>query len=177
MSRIGNKPITIPQGVTVAVNDNTVKVKGPKGELQLTVVNEVDVAVEGNAITVSPRSKDQRSRAMWGMQRTLVNNLIKGVTEGFKEELEMTGVGYRAALKGKDLQLQLGFSHDVLFPVPQGIQIACPEQTKIVITGIDKQQVGQVAAKIREYRKPEPYKGKGIKYAGEFIFRKEGKKK
>jgi large subunit ribosomal protein L6 len=177
MSRIGKKPIPVPQGVTVAVNDNTVKVKGPKGELETTVVNEVEVTVEDGAINVKPRSKDQRARAMWGMQRTLVSNLVKGVTEGFKEELEMTGVGYRASMKGKDLQLQLGFSHDVLFPVPEGIQVACPEQTKIVITGIDKQKVGQVAAKIREYRKPEPYKGKGIRYAGEFIFRKEGKKK
>ena len=177
MSRIGNKPIKVPQGVTVALNDNTVSVKGPKGELKVTLVDQVEVSIADGAVTVAPRNGDQAGRAMWGMQRTLLNNLITGVTKGYTEELEINGVGYRAAIKGKDLQLQLGYSHDVMFPIPAGIQIACPEQTKIVITGINKQQVGQVAANIRQYRKPEPYKGKGVKYVSETVFRKEGKKK
>lgn len=177
MSRIGNKPIKVPQGVTVALNDNTVSVKGPKGELKVTLVDQVEVSIADGAVTVTPRNGDQTARAMWGMQRTLINNLITGVTKGYTEELEINGVGYRAAIKGKDLQLQLGYSHDVMFPIPAGIQIACPEQTKIVITGINKQQVGQVAANIRQYRKPEPYKGKGVKYVSETVFRKEGKKK
>ncbi len=177
MSRIGKKPIKVPQGVTVALNDNTVSVKGPKGELKVKLVDQVEVSVADGSVTVAPRNGDQVARAMWGMQRTLINNLITGVTKGYTEELEINGVGYRAAVKGKDLQLQLGYSHDVMFPIPAGIQIACPEQTKIVITGIDKQQVGQVAANIRQYRKPEPYKGKGVKYASETVFRKEGKKK
>jgi len=177
MSRIGKNPIPVPQGVTVAINDNSVSVKGPKGELSAAIVDEILVTLEDGNITVKPKLTTQRARAMWGMQRTIFSNLVTGVTEGFTRELEITGVGYRAAIKGRDLQLQLGFSHDVIFPIPEGIQIVCPEQTRVVVSGIDKQQVGQVAAKIREYRKPEPYKGKGVRYAGEFIFRKEGKKK
>lgn len=177
MSRIGKKPIPFPAGVTVAVNDNQLSVKGPKGELSIDIVNDVTVSVGDGEITVAPKSDSKRSRSMWGMQRTVASNLVTGVTQGFTQELEITGVGYRAAIRGKDLQLQLGFSHEVLFPIPSDIQITCPEQTRIVVAGIDKQKVGQVAAKIREYRKPEPYKGKGVRYAGEYIYRKEGKKK
>ncbi|HEY8352208.1 MAG TPA: 50S ribosomal protein L6 [Sphingomonadales bacterium] len=178
MSRIGKQPIPVPAGVTVAVNDNVVSVKGPKGELSMPIVNDVTVALEDGALVVRPKdANNKQARSMWGMQRTLLNNLVVGVTQGFTRELEITGVGYRAALRGRDLQLQLGFSHEVVFPVPADITVACPEPTKIVVSGINKQRVGEVAAKIRAYRKPEPYKGKGVKYAGEFIFRKEGKKK
>ncbi|MDA5193070.1 50S ribosomal protein L6 [Govanella unica] len=177
MSRIGKKPVPVPQGVTVALNDNNLSVKGPKGELHLALVDEVVISYENNELSVQPKGDSKRARSMWGMQRTLVNNVVTGVTTGFTENLEITGVGYRAAMKGKDLQLSLGFSHEVVFQVPEGITVVVPEPTKITITGIDKQKVGQVAAKVREYRKPEPYKGKGIRYAGEFIFRKEGKKK
>lgn len=177
MSRIGKQPIPVPAGVTVAVNDNAVSVKGPKGELSMPIVNDVTVVFEDGALTVKPKQDSKQARSMWGMQRTVLSNLVTGVTQGFTRELEINGVGYRAALRGRDLQLQLGFSHEVLFAVPEDITVACPEPTKIVVSGIDKQRVGEVAAKIRAYRKPEPYKGKGVKYAGEFIFRKEGKKK
>jgi large subunit ribosomal protein L6 len=177
MSRIGKKPVPLPKGVTAQVTDGTVSVKGPKGELKLKLVPEVEGAVADGAIAISPREQTDRARAMWGMQRTLVNNLVLGVTEGFTEKLEVSGVGYRAAVQGKNLQLQLGFSHDVLHPIPAGIQIVCEKPTMITVTGIDKQLVGQTAAEIRSYRPPEPYKGKGVKYAGERIRRKEGKKK
>lgn len=177
MSRIGKQPIEIPGGVTVKQAGAEISVKGPKGFLSMSLVEHVDLAIKDNLITVSPKDKSQVARSMWGMQRTLVSNLIEGVTTGFQKKLEITGVGYRARLKGKILNLQLGFSHEIDFPIPEGITIECPDQTTVIISGIDKQQVGQVAAKIREYRKPEPYKGKGIKYSGEYIFRKEGKKK
>jgi large subunit ribosomal protein L6 len=177
MSRIGKRPVPLPQGVTAQVAAGTVSVKGPKGELKLRLVPEVEAALGDGGISISPREQTDRARAMWGMQRTLVNNLVRGVTEGFTEKLEISGVGYRAAVQGKNLQLQLGFSHDVLHPIPAGIQIVCEKPTMITVTGIDKQLVGQTAAEIRSYRPPEPYKGKGVKYAGERIRRKEGKKK
>ena len=177
MSRIGKKPVPLPKGVTAAVKDGTVSVKGPKGELKLRLVSEVDAALGDDGITLKPRVDDQRSRAMWGMQRTLVNNLVVGVTQGFTQKLEINGVGYRAAVQGKKLQLQLGFSHDVNYPIPDGIQIVAEKPTALTISGADKQLVGQVASEIRGYRPPEPYKGKGVKYAGEHIRRKEGKKK
>ncbi|MDX1581073.1 MAG: 50S ribosomal protein L6 [Alphaproteobacteria bacterium] len=177
MSRIGNKTVSIPSGVNVDLQGQTVTVKGPKGELSATLVDDVLAKMEENEITVSPRGSSKRARSMWGMQRTLVQNLIDGVTEGFTKKLQITGVGYRAAVQGKNLQLQLGFSHDVEFPIPEGIEVKCPTNTEIEISGIDKQVVGQVAAEIRAYRPPEPYKGKGVRYAGEYILRKEGKKK
>ena len=177
MSRIGKRPVPLPPGVTAQVAAGTVSVKGPKGELKLRLVPEVEAALGDGGISISPREQTDRARAMWGMQRTLVNNLVRGVTEGFTEKLEISGVGYRAAVQGKNLQLQLGFSHDVLHPIPAGIQIVCEKPTMITVTGIDKQLVGQTAAEIRSYRPPEPYKGKGVKYAGERIRRKEGKKK
>jgi large subunit ribosomal protein L6 len=177
MSRIGKKPVPLPKGVVATLDDGTVSVKGPKGELKLRLVPEVTAALSEGSIAITPREESDRARAMWGMQRTLVNNLVRGVTEGFTAKLEIAGVGYRAALQGKNLQLQLGFSHDVLYPIPAGIGIVCEKPTMITITGIDKQLVGQVAAEIRGYRPPEPYKGKGVKYAGERIRRKEGKKK
>ena len=177
MSRIGKKPVPLPKGVTASVEGRTVKVKGPKGELKVTLVDDVDVALEDAGVVVSPRAGFERARAMWGMSRTLVNNLVVGVTHGFSEKLEINGVGYRAAVQGKNLNLQLGFSHDVAYPIPDGIQIVAEKPTALTITGIDKQLVGQVAAEIRAYRPPEPYKGKGVKYASEHILRKEGKKK
>jgi large subunit ribosomal protein L6 len=177
MSRIGKKPVPMPKGVTAKIDGQTVTVKGPKGELSITLVNDVTVKQGDNGIEVSPRDDSKRARSMWGMSRSLVDNLAVGVSDGFSKTLEITGVGYRAAMKGKELQLQLGYSHDVMYPVPDGIQIQCTKPTEIVISGIDKAKVGQVAAEIRRYRKPEPYKGKGVKYAKEFIFRKEGKKK
>ena len=177
MSRIGKKPIPLPKGVTAMIETGTVSVKGPKGELKLRLVPEVEAALGDSGIALAPRVQSDRARAMWGMQRTLVNNLVRGVTDGFTEKLEISGVGYRAAVQGKNLQLQLGFSHEVLHPIPPGIQIVCEKPTAITITGIDKQLVGQIAAEIRSYRPPEPYKGKGVKYAGERIRRKEGKKK
>jgi large subunit ribosomal protein L6 len=177
MSRIGKKPVAIPNGVNVTLNGSELSVKGPKGALAMTFVDDVIVKQEEDGISVQPRSNSKRSRSMWGMQRTLVNNLVTGVSTGFTEKLAITGVGYRAAAQGKTLTLQLGFSHDVVFPIPEGIEIKTPTPTEIEISGIDKQKVGQVAAKIREWRKPEPYKGKGVRYADEFIFRKEGKKK
>ena len=177
MSRIGKKPVTIPGGVTARVNGQEVAMKGPKGELKHVLVDALVAKLENNELEVAMREDTREARAMWGMSRTMVANLITGVTEGFTKKLEITGVGYRAAVQGQNVQLQLGYSHDVVHPIPQGIQVVCPKPTEIVITGIDKQKVGQVAAELRGYRPPEPYKGKGVRYAGEFIFRKEGKKK
>ncbi|MDB5662075.1 MAG: ribosomal protein [Sphingomonas bacterium] len=177
MSRIGKKPVPIPSGVTATIEGKQLSVKGPKGTLTLPLADEVVYAVEDGGISVQPVGDTKRARSFWGMQRTLVQNLVTGVTEGFTKTLLITGVGYRANLQGKNLKLQLGYSHDVDYAVPEGIAIVTPDQTTINISGIDKQQVGQVAAEIRRWRKPEPYKGKGIKYRGEFIFRKEGKKK
>ena len=177
MSRIGKKPVSLPTGVTAAVSDGTVSVKGPKGEMKLRLVSEIEAAVKDGAIAITTREDTDRARAMWGMQRTLVNNLVLGVTKGFSERLEISGVGYRAAVQGKTLNLQVGLSHDVNYPIPAGIQIVCEKPTTISITGSDKQLVGQVAAEIRSYRPPEPYKGKGVRYSSERIRRKEGKKK
>jgi len=177
MSRIGKAPITLPDGVTVAIDGQSVKVKGKKGELEAMLVDDVTIAEGDGGLNVTPRDDSQRSRAMWGMSRTIVANMIQGVTEGFQKNLEINGVGYRAQAQGKELKMQLGFSHEVVFPVPEGIDIKTPKPTEIEVSGIDKQHVGQVAAKIRGFRPPEPYKGKGVKYAGEYIFRKEGKKK
>jgi len=177
MSRIGKKAVVVPSGVTASVEGQTVKVKGPKGALSLVLHDDVQVKMDKGGIQVDPRDETKRARSMWGTSRTLVSNLINGVTKGFEEKLEITGVGYRAAVQGKSLQLQLGFSHDVNYPIPEGIAIATPKPTEITITGVDKQKVGQVAAEIRGFRPPEPYKGKGVKYVGEYIFRKEGKKK
>jgi large subunit ribosomal protein L6 len=177
MSRVGKKPIVIPAGVTAKVEGQSVAVKGAKGELKFTVPQEVAVKMENGAVTVAPLGQDKRSRALWGTARARVQNLVTGVTQGFEKKLEINGVGYKAAVAGKNLQLSLGYSHDVIYPIPAGVAIATPKPTEITIAGIDKQQVGQVAAEIREFRGPEPYKGKGVKYAGEFIFRKEGKKK
>jgi len=177
MSRIGKKPVVVPAGVTAKVDGQLVSVKGAKGTLEFLVPDDVSVVQQDNAIKVDPRNDTKRARALWGTSRARVNNLVVGVTSGFEKKLEITGVGYRAAVQGKVLQLALGYSHDVNYPIPNGIAIATPKPTEITITGIDKQQVGQVAAEIRSLRGPEPYKGKGVKYAGEFIFRKEGKKK
>ena len=177
MSRIGKKAVAVPAGVSVTVSGQNVAVKGPKGELKSALVELVTAKMENGAVDVKPRDESKLARSCWGMSRTMVQNMIKGVTEGYQKNLEISGVGFRAAVQGKTLQLQLGYSHDVNFAIPPGITIATPKPTEIVITGIDKQQVGQVAAEIRGYRPPEPYKGKGVKYAGEYIFRKEGKKK
>jgi large subunit ribosomal protein L6 len=177
MSRIGKKPVAVPAGVTANVEGQTVKMKGPKGELRLVLHDDVVAKLEDGSVKIDPRNETKRARALWGLSRTLVSNLAEGVTKGFERRLEITGVGYRAAAQGKNLQLLLGYSHEVAYAIPEGIQIATPRPTEIVVTGIDKQKVGQVAAEIRAYRPPEPYKGKGVKYAGEYIFRKEGKKK
>jgi large subunit ribosomal protein L6 len=177
MSRIGKKAVAIPSGVTANVEGQTVKVKGPKGALQVVLPDDVTVKMDQGAVKVDPRNETKRARSMWGTSRTLVNNLVTGVTKGYEKKLEITGVGYRAALQGKNLQIALGYSHDVVYPIPEGITIATPKPTEILVTGIDKQKVGQVAAEIRSFRPPEPYKGKGVKYANEYIFRKEGKKK
>ncbi len=177
MSRIGKKPVPLPQGVTAQVKDREVKVKGPKGELSLRMVEGLDVTVDKGAVTVKPHDLTDKGRALWGLQRTLVNNLVQGVSKGYSQQLEIAGVGFRAAVQGKNLQLQLGYSHDVIYPIPTGIDIKCEKPTLILVSGFDKQKVGQVAAEIRGFRKPEPYKGKGIKYAEEKIRRKEGKKK
>lgn len=177
MSRIGKKPVAVPDGVTASVEGQTVKAKGPKGELSFVVNEEVLVKMEDGAVAVDPRDNSKDARSKWGMSRTMIANILNGVKTGFEKKLEINGVGYRASLQGKNLQLALGFSHDVLYPVPEGIQIVVPKPTEIVISGIDRQQVGQVAAEIRGYRGPEPYKGKGVKYANETIVRKEGKKK
>lgn len=177
MSRIGKKPVVVPAGVTATVNGQLVSVKGAKGQLEFLVPDDVSVVHQDNSIKVDPRNGSKRARALWGTSRARVNNLVVGVTAGFEKKLEITGVGYRAAVQGKVLQLALGYSHDVNYPIPNGITIATPKPTEIIVSGIDKQQVGQVAAEIRAFRGPEPYKGKGVKYANEFIFRKEGKKK
>jgi large subunit ribosomal protein L6 len=177
MSRIGKKAITIPAGVTVTLDGQAITVKGPKGELSWTVVDEIQVAQEGGALLLTPREESNRAKAMWGLSRTLVANMVEGVTKGYEQALELVGVGYRAALKGPALSLQLGFSHDVDIPPPPGVTFAVPKQTEIRIAGIDKQLVGEVAARIRRIRPPEPYKGKGVRYAGEQVRRKEGKKK
>ena len=177
MSRIGKRPVAIPGGVTATIDNGMLAVKGPKGSLSIPLADDVTYTVEDGAISVKPANATKRARSFWGMQRTLVQNLVTGVTDGFTKVLEITGVGYRANAQGKVLKLQLGYSHDVNFDVPEGIEIKTPDNTTVEITGIDKQKVGQVAAEIRRWRKPEPYKGKGIKYRGEFIFRKEGKKK
>ena len=177
MSRIGKRGVPIPTGVTADVEGQTVKIKGPKGALQAVLHNEVEVKLDGGAVKVDPRNSTKRARSLWGTSRTQVANLVTGVTKGFETRLEINGVGYRAAVQGKNLQIALGYSHDVVYPIPEGIAIATPKPTEIVISGIDKQRVGQVAAEIRGFRKPEPYKGKGIKYSDEHIMRKEGKKK
>ena len=177
MSRIGKKAIAVPTGITANVEGQTVKVKGPKGALQVVLHDDVAVKLDGGEIKVDPRSDSKRARAQWGTSRTLIANLIAGVTKGFERRLEISGVGYRASIQGKNLQLALGYSHDIIYPIPEGIAIATPRPVEIVISGIDRQKVGQVAAEIREYRPPEPYKGKGVKYAAERIFRKQGKKK
>ena len=177
MSRIGKRAVSIPSGVTVSVDGQTVKMKGPKGALELVLPGEVAAKMEKGAIKVDPRNESKRARSMWGTSRTLVSNLVTGVTKGFEKKLEISGVGYRAAVQGKNLQIALGYSHDVVFAIPAGITIATPKPTEVVISGIDRQKVGQVAAEIRGFRPPEPYKGKGVKYSGEYIFRKEGKKK
>jgi large subunit ribosomal protein L6 len=177
MSRIGKRPVELPSGVSATTEDQTLVVKGPKGALQLQMRDEIRYDISENGISVVPANDTKAARAFWGMQRTLVQNLVTGVTEGFSKVLEINGVGYRAQAQGRNLRLQLGYSHDVNFPVPEGVDVKTPDQNTVEISGIDKQKVGQVAAEIRRWRKPEPYKGKGIKYRGEYIFRKEGKKK
>ncbi len=177
MSRIGKKPVDLPSGVTASLSGQTIEVKGPKGTRSFNATDDVTIAIEDNAVTVTPRGKSKRARQQWGMSRTMVANLVTGVSEGFKKELEIQGVGYRAQMQGNTLKLNLGLSHDVDYTAPEGVTVTAPKQTEIVVEGIDEQLVGQVAANIRAWRKPEPYKGKGIRYKGEFIFRKEGKKK
>ena len=177
MSRIGKKPVALPSGVTASVSGQTIEVKGSKGTRSFTATDDVTLSVEDNAVTVTPRGKSKRARQQWGMSRTMVANLVTGVTDGFKKELEINGVGYRAQMQGTTLKLSLGYSHDVNYEVPEGVTVTAPKQTVVVVEGIDEQKVGQVAAEIRAWRAPEPYKGKGIKYKDEYIFRKEGKKK
>ncbi len=177
MSRIGKKPVAIPSGVTAQIENGTLTVKGPKGTLSMGVDELVDYKLDDGSISVQPANDSQAARAHWGMQRTMVSNLVEGVTEGFSKTLQITGVGYRANSQGKTLKLQLGYSHDVDLYIPEGLEVKTPDQTTVIVGGIDKQAVGQFAAEIRRWRKPEPYKGKGIKYQGEYIFRKEGKKK
>jgi large subunit ribosomal protein L6 len=177
MSRVGKKPVSLPAGVTAKVDGQAIAVKGAKGELRFVAPNDVNVSLNDNQIKVDPRDETKRARAMWGMTRAMVNNLVVGVSKGFEKKLEINGVGFKAAVSGKNLQLSLGYSHDVNFPIPAGIAIVTPKPTEVMVSGIDKRQVGQVAAEIRALRPPEPYKGKGVKYAGEFIFRKEGKTK
>lgn len=177
MSRIGKKPVDLPSGVQATVSGQKIEVKGPKGTRSFTATDDVTLAVEDNAVTVTPRGKSKRARQQWGMSRTMVQNCVTGVSDGFKKELEIQGVGYRAQLQGNTLKLSLGYSHDVDFEVPQGVTVTVPKNTEVVVEGSDQQLVGQVAANIREWRAPEPYKGKGIRYKGEYIFRKEGKKK
>ena len=177
MSRIGKKPVTLPSGVSASLSGQTIEVKGPKGTRSFSATDDVTIAVDDDKVSVTPRGNSKRARQQWGMSRTMIANLVTGVSEGFKKELEITGVGYRAQMQGNVLKLNLGLSHDVDYQAPDGITITAPKQTEIVVEGIDQQTVGQVAAEIREWRKPEPYKGKGIRYKGEFIFRKAGKKK
>ena len=177
MSRIGKKPVELPSGVTASISGQTVEVKGPKGTRSFTATDDVTITMEDNTVKVDPRGKSKRARQQWGMSRTQIQNLVTGVTDGFKKELEINGVGYRAQMQGNVLKLNLGYSHDVDFTVPEGVTVTAPKPTIVIVEGNDQQQVGQVAANIREWRKPEPYKGKGIKYVDEYIFRKEGKKK
>lgn len=177
MSRIGKKPVLVPSGVDVTLNGNTVAVKGPKGELSVVLSELVSVEKNDEGVQINPKDKTQSVRSFWGLSRSLVSNLVTGVTEGFEKKLELVGVGYRAQVQGQKLKLSLGFSHDIEYEIPAGIKVECPSQTEVTISGIDKQQVGQIAAEIRSYRTPEPYKGKGVRYVGEYIFRKEGKKK
>lgn len=177
MSRTGSKAVSVPDGVNATIDGQLVSVKGPKGELSVVLVDDVGAEITESGIQLSAREQSKRARALWGMSRTLVANLVEGVTDGFEKAIEIQGVGYRAQMQGKNLQLALGFSHDVSYPVPEGIEVKCPSQTEIVVSGIEKQKVGQVAAEIRGFRPPEPYKGKGVRYAGEYVFRKEGKKK
>ncbi|MCP3735416.1 MULTISPECIES: 50S ribosomal protein L6 [Sphingomonas] len=177
MSRIGKKPVPVPAGVTPSIDKGIISVKGPKGTLTMPMRDEISYTIEDGGISVQPANDTKRARAFWGMQRTMVQNLVTGVTDGFTKKLLITGVGYRAAAQGRNLKLQLGYSHDVNIDVPEGIEVKTPDATTVEISGSDKQKVGQLAAEIRQWRKPEPYKGKGIKYDGEFIFRKEGKKK
>ena len=177
MSRVGKNPVEVPKGVTIALAGRTLTAKGKLGELKIDLSDQIEAKVEGEKITVTPRSTSKQARTMWGTTRALLNNMVHGVSTGFTRRLEINGVGYRAAVQGKNLNLALGYSHDVAYAIPEGIAIVTPKPTEIVITGIDKQKVGQVAAEIRAYRRPEPYKGKGVKYSDEFIFRKEGKKK
>jgi large subunit ribosomal protein L6 len=177
MSRIGKKPVSVPTGVTVNLSGQNISVKGPKGELKFVLVEHVLAKLESGKVAVNPRDQTKLARSCWGMSRTMISNMIKGVTQGYSRSLEINGVGYRANVQGKVLQLNLGYSHDVNYAIPEGIEIKTPKPTEIVISGIDKQRVGQVAAEIRDFRGPEPYKGKGIKYSDERIFRKEGKKK
>lgn len=177
MSRIGKKPVALPKGVTAEIKGQTIEVKGPKGTRSFTATDDVTLSLDDGAVKVTPRGLSKRARQQWGMSRSMIENLTVGVSEGFKKELEIQGVGYRASMQGKTLKLQLGYSHDVNFETPEGVTITSPKQTEIIVEGIDQQVVGQVAANIREWRRPEPYKGKGIRYKGEQVFRKEGKKK
>ena len=177
MSRVGKKPVVVPSGVTATIDGQQVRVKGSKGELSFVVPDEVNVAMGADGVTVDPRDQTKVARSKWGMSRAQIANIVEGVSKGFEKRLEISGVGYRAAIAGKTLKLSLGYSHDIDYPIPSDITVTTPRPTEIIIAGIDKQKVGQVAAEIRVYRGPEPYKGKGVKYAGEFIFRKEGKKK
>lgn len=177
MSRIGQKPVPVPQGVTVEISGREMTATGPKGALSMTLVEEVLASRENDEIIVKPRDGSKRARTMWGMQRTLVDNLVRGVAEGFSRELEIHGVGYRAAVEGRTLNLQMGYSHEIHYDIPEGIEIRCERPTAVLVSGMDRQKVGQVAADIRAFRKPEPYKGKGIRYVGEYVFRKEGKRK
>lgn len=177
MSRIGKYPVTVPSGVTVELNGNVVTAKGKLGELSVTLTNDVKVEQADGSVTVTPLAQHKRARQMWGTARSLIDGLVTGVSEGFTRKLEITGVGYRAQVQGKDVVLQLGFSHEVRYPIPAGIKIEAPDQNNLLISGADKQRVGQVAAEIRAYRPPEPYKGKGVRYSNEYILRKEGKKK
>jgi large subunit ribosomal protein L6 len=177
MSRIGKKPVPLTKGVSASISGQTIEVKGPKGTLSFTATDDVTLTVEGETVKVTPRGTSKRARQQWGMSRSMVDNLVEGVSKGFRRELEIQGVGYRAAMAGNVLKLSLGYSHEVNFDIPAGVTVTAPKQTEIVVEGIDAQLVGQVAANIREWKKPEPYKGKGIRYKGEFVFRKEGKKK
>jgi large subunit ribosomal protein L6 len=177
MSRVGKNPVAIPKGTQVTLDGNVLKAKGKLGELSLTLHDDVEGKIEDDQIVIRPRSDSKRARAMWGTFRAQARNIVVGVSEGFTKNLEINGVGYRAAVEGKNLKLQLGYSHDVIFPIPEGIEVKCERPTAISISGHDKQKVGQVASEIRAWRPPEPYKGKGVKYADEFIYRKEGKKK
>lgn len=177
MSRIGKKPVDLPSGVSASVSGQTIEVKGPRGTRSFSATDDVTLSVEGNVVTITPRGSSKRARQQWGMSRTMIANLVTGVTVGFRKELEIQGVGYRAQVQGDSLKLNLGLSHDVIYTAPDGVTVTAPKQTEIVVEGIDEQVVGQVAADIRKWRKPEPFKGKGIRYKGEFVFRKEGKKK